>query len=418
MATNIIMPQGGQDLTEGMIVRWVKQEGDAVRKDDIVCEVETEKAVFEVPAPCDGVLLKIMTPAGDVAHVFSAIGVIGHPGEQLEPVKAVEKPAQQPQAETKIDIEAIRKRLVNAAEPQKTRIRATGRAKRVAREHGVDLAGVRGTGPGGRIIEKDVRASLQQHDEVLAEQSAVQTPPEVSPPASGIPRTLQGRREELPKMRKVIARRLQLSKQTIPHFYVTVTVEMADALALRAELNAAAASDAPAKISVNAMIVKAAALALEDYSLVNCILQGETLTYLDQINIGIAVSLDEGLVVPVLEDVDVLSLRGIAKKTTQLVALAKSGKQPEFCQAAFTISNMGMLDVENFAAIINPPESAILAVGSIHKGVVVSDKNDLSIRDLMKMTLSADHRVIDGALAAKFLNSIKYHLQHPQTLLA
>jgi pyruvate dehydrogenase E2 component (dihydrolipoamide acetyltransferase) len=192
---------------------------------------------------------------------------------------------------------------------------------------------------------------------------------------------------------------------------------MTDALKLREELNTDLAADSPAKISVNDLIVKAAALALEGFYQVNCMLQGDDLVYLDDINIGIAVGLGEGLVVPVLAKADVLSLRDIAKKTKELVTLAKSGKQANFAQGSFTISNMGMLDVENFAAIINPPESAILAVGTIQKSVIVSDNNDLSIRDMMKMTISVDHRIVDGAVAAKFINKIKYHLQNPKTLL-
>ena len=404
MATNIIMPQGGQDLTEGTVVSWLKQEGEFVKKDEVVCEVETEKAVFEVAAPCEGILLNIITPAGGVAEVFSVIGVIGETGEALEPVKAVEREKEEPSKTTKVDIAAIRKRPGKGdSGSDRKRIKASGRAKRTAREHDIDLADVKGSGPGGRIIEKDVLATLKQT-----------TPTSVSTPDVGRRPSIQGRSEPLSTMRKIIARRLQQSKQTIPHFYVTVSVEMTDALKLREELNAQVVST---KISVNDLVVKAASLALEECYQVNCILQDDALIYLDRVNIGIAVSLDNGLVVPVLPDVDVLSLKGIAKRTKELISQAKSGKQAEFIQAAFSISNMGMLDVENFTAIINPPESAILAVGSVQKGVVVSENNDLSIRDVMKMTISADHRVIDGALAAKFVNTIKYHLQHPTTLL-
>lgn len=409
MATHVIMPQGGQDLTEGTVLSWAKNEGDAVVKGELLCEVETEKATFEVDAPCDGVLLKILTPAGEVAEVFAPIGIVGEPGETPEPVRASAPNAAQLQEEPKIDIAAIRKRLGKTPELRATRIKASGRAKRAAREHDVDLAQVTGTGPGGRIVEQDVLNVLKSPETVTT------APPSASAPAAAA--ALEGRTEALSKMRQTIARRLQQSKQTIPHFYVTVSVEMTDALKLRQKLNAQVAADSPAKISLNDMIVKAAALALEEHARVNVILQEDAVVYLDRVNVGIAVSLEDGLIVPALPDVDILSLKGIAKKTKQLVAQAKVGKQAEFAQAAFTISNMGMLDVENFAAIINPPESAILAVGSAHKGVMVSDNNDLSIRDVMKMTISADHRVIDGALAATFINTIKYHLQHPKTLL-
>ncbi|MCP4403452.1 MAG: 2-oxo acid dehydrogenase subunit E2 [bacterium] len=414
MATNIIMPQGGQDLTEGTVVSWLKHEGEPVEKDEIICEVETEKAVFEVAAPCDGTLLKIMTPAGEIAKVLSTIGCIGEPGEQviLEDLKE-EKQEEKVDTTKKIDISAIRKRLGKSQETGSTRVKASGKARKIAKERGLDLADVQGTGPGGRITEKDLSAHVQQP---AAPADLPVTAPVPPAPAAVLPKGVPGKTEPMSKMRKIIAQRLQRSKQTIPHFYVTVTVEMTEALKLRQELNEQVDADSSAKISVNDMIVRAAALALEEFYQVNCMLRDDQLLYLEAINIGVAVSLDDGLVVPVLPDVDVLSLKGIAQKSKELFDLAKSGKHAGTAQASFTISNMGMMDVENFAAIINPPESAILAVSSVQKGVVVSEKNDISIRDIMKMTISADHRVVDGVLAAKFVNKIKYHLQNPKTL--
>jgi pyruvate dehydrogenase E2 component (dihydrolipoamide acetyltransferase) len=419
MATKVIMPQGGQDLTEGTVVQWLKQEGETVQKDEVICEVETEKAVFEVTAPCDGVLIKITAQVGEVAEVFSAIGYIGEPGEQVPVDAPAQKPAAPPtETSGKPDIAAIRKRLGKDRPSKSKRIKASGRAKKLAKEQGVDLAAVQGTGPGGRITENDIQTYLEQAAAPAA--STVVTPSEPAPPPPASPPTtaaVPGKTVPMSKIRAVIARRLQQSKQTIPHFYVTVTAEMTAALKLRQELNAQLPAESPAKISINDMVVKAAALALEEFYQVNCQLQDNNLVYLDTINIGIAVSLEDRLVVPVLTDAEVLSLKGIAKKSKDLVALAKAGKQADMARASFTISNMGMMDVENFAAIINPPESAILAVSSVQKGVTVSEHNDLSIRDLMKMTISADHRIVDGVLAARFINKIKYHLQHPQTLL-
>lgn len=419
MAAKIIMPQGGQDLTEGTVVSWLKNEGEAVKKDEVICEVETEKAVFEVTAPEDGVLLKITTPAGETAQVFSVIGYVGEPGEKINQQDTREEKKEEAVDETspKIAVSAIRKRLGKQKGADAKRIKASGRAKKAAKEKGVDLSEIQGSGPGGRIIEKDILDHVAQGTEKsstphMSPKEAEPTPPT---PVPGIP--APGKTEPLSKMRKAIARRLQQSKQTIPHFYVTVSVEMTDALNLRQELNAQGSGDSAVKISINDLVVKAAALALEEFYQVNCILRDENLVYLKDMNIGIAVSLDDGLIVPVLPNVDVLSLKGIAKKSKELFALAKAGKQAGTEQAAFTISNMGMMDVENFAAIINPPESAILAVSSVQKDVVVSERNDISIRDVMKMTISADHRLIDGVLAAKFLNKIKYHLQNPKTLL-
>jgi len=215
------------------------------------------------------------------------------------------------------------------------------------------------------------------------------------------------------KMRRVIARRMQQSKQTAPHFYITVSVEMTEAFKLRDEINQAGVDT----ISINDMIIRAAALALEEFYQVNCSIEGDHIVYLKDINIGIAVSLDEGLIVPVLAQVDKLSLKEIAQETKRIIALAKSGKQASLTTGTFTISNMGMLNIENFVAIINPPESAILAIGTTEKKVIVSNDNDLRIRDVMKMTLSIDHRVIDGATGTRFTNKIKYHLQHPKTLI-
>ena len=216
-------------------------------------------------------------------------------------------------------------------------------------------------------------------------------------------------------MRKVIARRLQQSKQTIPHFYVTVAVDMTEAIKLRVELNNKAGGNN--KISMNDMIVKAAAMALGEFPQVNCKVDEESIVYMEDINIGVAVSVEEGLLVPVLPEVDTLSLKGIAKKTKEIAGLAKTGKQASLTPGTFTVSNMGMMNVDNFIAIINPPETAILAVASTRKKLVVSEDNTMQIRDMMNMTLSADHRAVDGALASQFINQIKYCLENPQTLL-
>jgi len=417
MATKVIMPQGGQDLTEGTILSWLKNEGDAVKEGEVICEVETEKATFEVSAPCDGVLLKIITPVGETAKVFSTIGIVGEPGESVVLDEIAEKKKGEGKAK-RVDISAIREGPGKEQGTKPNRIKASGRAKKRAREKCVDLAQIQGTGPGGRIVEKDVLAYFKQTEAKPAEVPPVSAPPQPAAAGPVLAQEAQGRTEPMSKMRKVIARRMQQSKQTVPHFYVTVSVEMTEALKLREELNAQVEADSPAKISINDMIVKAVALALEEFYQMNCVIQDDNIVYLDKINIGIAVGLDEGLVVPVLPDADIISLRRIAKKTKELVTLAEEGKQAGLTQGSFTISNMGMLDVENFIPIINPPESAILGVSSIQKSVVVSENNALSIRDIMKMTISVDHRVIDGVVAAKFVNKIKYHLQNPRTLLS
>jgi len=393
------MPQGGQDINEGTVVNWLKAESEPVTKGEIVCVVETEKAVFEVEAPADGILLKIVVAEGGVAPIFSTIGVIGAAGESVDIDAFLKDEQTETKEETGIDISKIRSRMGGGEQRETARVKVSGRARKLASREGIDLSAVTGTGPNGRIVEKDVRAAMETRPAA----------PEVSrPPAAG-----GGRAEPLSKMRRVIARRMQQSKQTIPHFYVTVSVVMDDALALRETLNAVA----DPKISVNDMIVKASALALEEFCQVNASIEGDAIVYRDTVNVGIAVGVEDGLLVPVLPRADTLSLKDIARQTKDIISLVQAGKQPNLETGSFTVSNMGMLNVENFVAIINPPESAILAIGTTEKRVVVSNSNDLCIRNVMTMTLSVDHRVVDGVLAAKFVNKIKYHLQNPKTLL-
>jgi len=419
MAEKIIMPQGGQDIKEGRVLRWHKAEGDPVKKDEVICEVETEKAVFEVKSPMDGVLLKIVVPAGKVAPIFSTIGFVGQVGESVvledeaDAVAEEKKPAAAEKAESGIDVAALREKVAAKGKGRQGRVKASGRAKKLADQRGIDISLVEGTGPKGRIVEKDVLAFLEKGPavaEAVAVAAAEPQPTAAPAPAAA----LRGQTVPMNRMRKVIARRLQQSKQTIPHFYVTVTVDMTDAIRQREALNAKA--DKEGKISLNDMVVKAAAIALGEFPQVNCKIDEESIIYLEEINIGVAVGLDEGLVVPVLPEVDTLSLKGIAKKTKELVNLAKAGKQASLTPGTFTISNMGMLDVDNFVAIINPPETAILAVGSVRKNLVVAADNSFQVRDTMCMTLSADHRAVDGVLGSKFVNRIKYGLENPQTL--
>ena len=419
MAEKIIMPQGGQDITEGRVVRWHKAEGDPVKKGEAICEVETEKAVIEVESPLDGVLLKIVVAEGKIARIFSAIGYVGAAGESVEledeeDVVEGKKDAKKDTKGTGIDVAALRKKVAARGKGKKGKVKASGRARKLADQKGIDISLVKGSGPNGRITEKDVLAYIE--GAAAAPEPAAATPAASQPPKASIGAAdLRGKTVPMTRIRKVIARRLQQSKQTIPHFYVTVTVDMTDAIARRKELNTKIDKDN--KVSMNDMVVKAAAVALGEFPQVNCKIDEDNIVYLEDINIGVAVGLDDGLVVPVLPEVDTLSLKGIAKKTKELVNLAKVGKQASLTAGTFTISNMGMLNVDNFVAIINPPETAILAVGSIRKNILVAADNSFQIRDTMSMTLSADHRAIDGVLGSQFVNKIKYCLENPQTLL-
>ena len=418
MAEKIIMPQGGQDIKEGRVVRWHKAEGDPVKKGEVLCEVETEKAVFEVESPMDGVLLKIVVAAGKIAAIFATIGVVGAAGEsvELDDDEAVteKKEAKKDQADTGIDVAALRKKVAAKGKGKKDKVKASGRARKLADQKGIDISLVDGSGPKGRITEKDVLAYIETAPTVP--ETAAAAPAASEPPKTPVSSAdMRGTSVPMTRMRKVIARRLQQSKQTIPHFYVTVTVDMTDAIRRREEINTK--TDKDSKVSMNDMVVKAAAVALCEYPQVNCKVDEDNIVYLADINIGVAVGLDDGLVVPVLPEVDTLSLKGIAKKTKELVNLAKAGKQASLSAGTFTISNMGMLDVDNFVAIINPPETAILAVGSVRKNIMVMEDNSFKIRQTMNMTLSADHRAIDGVLGSQFVNKIKYCLENPHSLI-
>lgn len=387
MATNIIMPQGGQDITEGLVVRWFKKEGEPLRRGEVICEVETEKAVFEVEAPGDGVLLKIVAPAGTKVRVFAVIGIVGAPGEAIDSDLPGTAPAP---ADHAIDIAAIRRRAAGrVGEPEKAP--ASGRARRLASERGVDLSDVTGSGPGGRIVEKDILLHVEKR----------KLPVEA----------LRGRSTPLSPMRRTIARRMGQSKQTIPHFYATVSADVTAALERRDRLQRETGAD----ISVTDLILKATALALRAFPAMNCRLQADQIVWLDDVNIGMAVMRDDGVMVPVLTRVDRLGLEDIARRSAEAAAAARAGRQAGLEPACFTVSNLGMLGVDSFTAIINPPEAGILAVGRIEKRPVV--KNDeVCIRSMLTLTLSVDHRIVDGALAAKFIAQIRHHLENPITL--
>ena len=391
MAVKIIMPQGGQDITEGYVVRWFKKEGEPIRRGDVICEVETEKAVFEVESPSDGVLLKIVAAAGTKVPIFAVIGVIGEAGEPLDLDQLLSEPAA---AVKPLDVSAIRSRLPGAGGEADDRPKITGRARKLASEKGVDLSGVTGSGPHGRITEKDVLIHVEKRKLPV--------------------QALRGQAKPLSRMRQTIARRMVQSKQTIPHFYVTVSADVTTALALRDRVN----REQGEAVSITDLIVKASALALRENPAVNCRLLEDTIVYLEDVNVGIAVNLVDGVMVPMVARADRLALIDIARRSRELAACARQGKLTITEPACFTVSNLGMLGVEAFTAIINPPETGILAVGGVQKRPVVQNATEIRIRDMLTMTLSVDHRAVDGALAATFISRIKHHLENPETLTA
>jgi pyruvate dehydrogenase E2 component (dihydrolipoamide acetyltransferase) len=389
MATRIIMPQGGQDITEGVVVRWIKAEGEPVRQGEVICEVETEKAVFEVVSPVGGVLLKIVAPAGARVPIFSLIGVVGEPGETVEAEPVAAEP---PAAQGRSGVAGIRRRLSDGGTQAGEDLKITGRARKLAAEKGIDPQALTGTGPGGRIVEKDVLLHMEKRRMSVA--------------------ALRGRSEPLTRMRQAIARKVLHSKQAIPHFYVAAAVDMTAALSLRERIASVGSS-----LPITAWVVKAAALALRAFPRVNSRIQEDRLVLFEDVNIGIAVELEDGLAVPVLAQADRLTLADIAHRSEELVAAAQAGRQLGCDPATFTVSNLGMLGVDSFIAIINPPEAAILAVGAIRKQPVVNAEGSIQVGAMMSITLSADHRAIDGALAARFVGHIKHDLENPQGLV-
>jgi len=390
MADKIIMPQGGQDLQFGTIVRWLKKEGDTVKRGELICEVETEKAVFEVNASRDGVLLKILKQDGEEAEVLSAIGFIGDDGEKIEPQEETSSVKN-----TVIKENTISPRTVQRLPGEKVRI--SPRARKLARDNGIDIRQLGSDRPDGKItteiVQKAISAGGQQPQKL-----------DIS----------NGHAVKMGRMQRIAADRLSHSWRQAPHFFITVAVDVTDLLAARKQYNN---GHQDKKISVNDLAIKASAIALKEIPQMNAsYLDQDTIVLWDDIHIGVAVSTDDGLLVSVLAHADSLSLVEIAQQTKLLVEDARNRKFSSDVPSRFTISNLGMYDVDQFTAIINPPESAILAVASAQRKAVVDEDDTIVVRDMMDITLSLDHRVGDGVLAARFINRIKQLLEAPEQL--
>ena len=422
-AKEIRMPLLSDTMTEGKIVSWNKKVGDHVKSDDVLADVETDKATMEVVGYEEGTLLYIGVEAGKAAKINEIIAIVGKPGTDVSAYVAAEKsganagaaPAvtAQPAAAT---AEATQPQAANdqpvAASDQ--RIKASPLAKKLAAEKGIDLTKVNGSGDNGRITKKDVDGYVPS-----AAPAPAATPAPAAKPAATAPAFTAVGQEghtdvELTQMRKVIARRLGESKFTAPHFYLTMEINMDNAIPARAAMNEVS----PVKISFNDMVIKACAMALRQHPAVNSSWMGEFIRQNHHIHIGSALALPEGLIVPVIRFADQKSLSQIAADAKQLYGKAKDKKlQPaEFSGNTFTISNLGMMDIEQFTAIINPPDSAILAVGAI-KEVVVKKGDAFGVANIMKVTLSCDHRSVDGAVGAAFLQTVKKFLENPVTML-
>ena|SRR3990172_1729012 len=428
MATELTMPRMGFDMTEGKLAQWLKRVGDPVKRGEPVAEIETDKVNIEIEAPADGVLRGVFLEPGQTVPVGALIGVVGSADEALDldamrrkaavetaPVAAPSAPAT-PQAAPPVPAGAVSPAVTPVAPaPPKAngRIKASPLAKRMAKQAGLNLAELTGTGPGGRIVRRDVDAAIATGRIMPV---AMPAAPRVPTPAILGPAVLKQEIVPLTKLRQTIARRMTASKQQAPHFYVTGEIDMAEAMALRARLNEL--TDEAGKVSVNDMVVKAAALALTHFPNLNASFAENAIQRYGAVHVGIAVALDEGLITVVVHDADRKPLAQIARESKDIIARARSGRaRPEELQGStFTVSNLGMFDVDSFVAIINPPEAAILAVGSVMDVPVVKD-GQLVPGLRMKATISADHRVTDGAEAARFMQVVKQYLEEPLRLL-
>ncbi|MFA6456498.1 MAG: dihydrolipoamide acetyltransferase family protein [Bacteroidota bacterium] len=398
MATKMLMPKLSDTMEEGIILKWRKKEGESIKSGDILADIQSDKADMEQEAYDSGVILKLYAKEGEGVKVGAPLAIIGKAGEDItvllaetaaapsalkqEHVTAVAAPAPVPIPAPSINTDA--------------RIKASPLAKKIAQEKNIDLGTVAGSGPFGRIVKADVES-----------RSGSSMPRKVLAP-------LQTKEIPLSMMRKTIAKRLLESKNTIPHFYLTIEMNMKRAMDFRAAFNEAAGT----KISYNDIVMKAVALALRENPKANSSFYGDKIVQHGRIDISVAVAVDEGLITPVIRNADQKTLPEISTETKELAKRARENKlkPEEFTNGTFTVSNLGMFDVENFAAIINPPEGAILAVGSIVEKPVV-ENSQIVVGHTMKVTMSCDHRVVDGAIGAQFLQSFKKIMENPLLLV-
>lgn len=421
--TELIMPKMGDGMEEGTLLEWLKKEGDKVKSGEVIGSIQTDKANLDLESPASGILSGLLLQPGETVPVGKTIGAILKEGESLPAgwgsgggsaapaAAAVEAPAASASEAPKQEVAAVAATASSTAAPAAPaantgRVKASPLAKKIAKELGVDLGSVSGTGPDGRIVQKDVVAAGGSG-------SAPSTP---APKVAAVAATAEDTVVSLNKIRQITAKRTQESKQQVPHFYVTVEVDVEKILTLREMFE----EEESGKVSINDFVVKACALALRDLPQVNSVFQGDKLLQHGGVHIGIAVALPDGLTVPVVKNADQLPLRAISASVKDLATRAKANKLgfDELSGSTFSISNMGMLDVDNFIAIVNQPNAAILAIASVRKKVVVGDEDEIEIRSRMNITCSFDHRVCDGAVGAKFINIVKGYLENPSRLLS
>ncbi len=425
MATNILMPALSPTMTEGTLARWLKKEGDTIKAGDVIAEIETDKATMEVEAVDEGVLGKILVADGAAGvKVNEPIAILVDAGEAV-PSGAAPVPAPKAAAAPAAPIAAPASAPVAAAPNghDTSRVFASPLARRMAQQAGIDLSGLKGSGPNGRIVRADIEAA--QKGGVAAPTPVAAAPAPAAAPAAKAPApAITAPHKVVPhsSMRKVIAKRLTEAKSTIPHFYVSMDIEIDAMNALLAQLNAKSPpKDAPGAylITINDMVIKAAAATLRKVPTVNASWTDDGMVFYDDVDISVAVSIPDGLITPIIRQADAKGLSTISREMKDLAGRARAGKlkPEEFQGGGFSISNMGMFGVSEFSAIINPPQAAILAVAAGRKRPVVNKDGELAVATVMTCTLSVDHRVVDGALGANWLRTFKQVIEDPLSLM-
>jgi pyruvate dehydrogenase E2 component (dihydrolipoamide acetyltransferase) len=435
MASQVIMPKLSPTMEEGQISRWLKKEGDKVSMGEPLAEIDTDKATMEMQALTNGVLRKILIQEGETVPLGKPIAIVGEANEDISallkdiaapaPAQAAQPKATEtapteptPKTEPQPTVEPSPAQPVPQAPPPDAngnrsaatseRLIVSPLAARMAAEAGIDLRTLTGSGPGGRIIKRDIESAMSQPAAAAAAPARTAVRPTITEASAY-------HDEPMSEMRRVIARRLVTSLGPIPHFFLTTEIEMDRAAEMRKNINAL---DPELKISLNDIIIKVAAAALIQHPQVNASFQEKTVRYYQHADIGVAVAIDEGLITPVVRSADQKSLSQIAEEVRELAGRARTRKlkPEEYTGASFSISNLGMFGIDEFTAVINPPEGAILAVGSMTPKPVVRDE-EIVIRQIMRVTMSCDHRVIDGATGAKFLQTFKRILENPLYLV-
>ena len=437
MPIEILMPALSPTMTEGNLAKWLKSEGDAIKAGDVIAEIETDKATMEVEAVDEGTLGKILVPAGtEGVKVNAPIALLLEEGEDKSALAASPAPkanggakpaaaAPQPDSPAAAPSGGVARAATGEARQADLgeRIAASPLARRMAAQAGIDLGGLKGSGPHGRIVKTDIEAVLKggprpaPAPQPVAATPAAPAPVAVpAPVAPVVPPTAAYDEIPLNNMRKVIARRLTEAKQTIPHFYLTVDIELDALLAMRGQLNAREGADY--KLSVNDFVIKAVALAMRKVPGVNAAWGGDRIFQFKDIDVSVAVAIDGGLITPIVRKADQKGLSTISNEMKDLAKRAKDGKlkPEEFQGGGFSISNLGMFGVKDFMAVINPPQACIMAVGAGEKRPVVKG-DEIRIATVMSVTLSTDHRVVDGALGAVFLQEFKKLVEDPLALL-